>query len=52
LLGFGYPEGPRVFGEATDFVFAKDAVVAKGISLHRHRANRNDASDMLSPHQA
>jgi hypothetical protein len=41
-----------VFAVATDFVFAKDAVVAKGLSVRHRRAGANDASDVLSHHPA
>ena len=42
LLGFGYPAGLRVFAVVTDFVFAKDAVVAGGLSLLHRRADANE----------
>jgi hypothetical protein len=50
-VGLGYPGGLQVFAVVTDFVFAKDAIVAKGLFLLHRRADANDAY-VFPPHPA
>jgi hypothetical protein len=43
-LAFGHPVELPVFAVATGLVFATDAAVATGLSLHHHGGDSTDAS--------